>query len=401
MLPKNLQRFTKDGASICPSYIKATDGILALAEELINTYTESVGDSYEFLLDTYEGLCAESQRHRLIRSFIHILDQRLTFDEKLPFAPSDLRNFLFTEAGKVGEKAFQKEGWQDEIIEKAATKFACSNISIRNSLYIDLKERRRILAFESLDADELIAIYNLSLAQSLLLSAKKLSFSIRLEANQSQALRRLFQRLRFFNLLFDVKKITDNTWQFEVDGPSALLPQAQKYALQLAMFLPTLYAFDNWRASADILNPNKGIWQLKPDDFTPPTRHFPERLRTDTENLAKRIQELDPSWEILDEQVILNLGPQSIWVPDISLKCRENGAIAHIEVLGFWRADYLNRRLKALEKAPKNLILVLSEKLKIDKAKLHNSKVKIVTYNRTPLPKKVLDAVKQCSEKDI
>ena len=65
----------------------------------------------------------------------------------------------------------------------------------------------------------------------------------------------------------------------------------------------------------------------------------------------------------------------------------------YVEVVGFWRADYFNRRLQSLDRPIDDLIIVLSEKMKIDKSQLANSPLKIVYYKRTPRPQDVIKAI--------
>lgn len=396
VLPKPLQRFSIDGNAITPQYVKPTTGVFQLEEQIIDNYRYSIDDTYEVLNDTLEPMCQSSQRHKLIRGLIHILDKRLSYDEQTDIDPVKLRLTLFERAARVPADAFAQKTWRDDILRTTAHEFGISPDDIDERLYADLKDQRKIKGFDDIEPDELLAEYNLSLAQSLVIYARSLSFTLKLGPNESSALRRLFRHLRFFNLLFEVKQITDNTWQFKVDGPAAVLPQPQKYSLELASFLRTLFEFKDWIATAEVDPDASGkfkTWQLKPDDFTPPRIQIFERIPEDVTRLIARIRELAPEIDIQETPEILQFSPQAVWIPDFTATIRTSQAKAHIEVLGFWRADYLNRRLKALKKAPANLILVLSEKLKVDKTALADTKIPIVTYKTTPLPKNVIQAI--------
>ncbi|MBQ1924691.1 MAG: DUF790 family protein [Proteobacteria bacterium] len=396
LLPKDLQRFSIDGPHAAPQYIKATGAVIQLAEQLIDCFTYSIDDTYGMLQDSLEPLCLSSQRHRLIKGMIHILEDRLTFQEELSLDPLALREKLFTQAAQIGADDFLKMSWRDQIIAQTASELGIEAAELEDALYCDLKRERKITAFESIKPEALIAEYNLTLAKSLLLYAKKLTFTVDVGTDRA-AVRKLFQSLRFFNLLFEAQPVTETVWQFSVDGPTAVLPQPQKYASSMAAFLPNLYAFQAWHATSDLeIDGHKYQWQLKPNDFTPPVMHFPHRLPEEAQTLMARITEAGKGWQISQAYPFLQFGGQGIWIPDFSV-CHTDGRVAHVEVLGFWRTDYLNRRLKLLQKAPQNLILVISDKLKLSDGQLEKTGIQIVMFKRTPRFQDVLAAAEKCA----
>ena len=398
LIPKDFQRFSIDGPSVSPQYIKPTPAVVQMVEQILECFRFGVDDTYGNLNDALETICMASQRHRLIHGIIHILEDRLQFNETADVDPVQLRKSLFQKAAAVKAEQFSDHLWRDEIVSQVAAEFGIPAAQIDNYLYSDLKSERRITAFDDIETEDAIAEYNLALAKSLLLYARSLTFTIDFEPESCTAsIRKLFQSLRFFNLLFEATAITETAWQFTVDGPSAVLPQPQKYATSLASFLPTLFLFKNWHATTSIeIDDQKVTWQLGPKDFTPPLMQFAHRIPEEAEQLAARISEIDPSWRVHHDAPFLQFGPQAVWIPDFSITNTKTNKSAHVEVLGFWRADYLNRRLESLQKAPHNLILVLSEKLKIDAEKLTSTNVQIVFFKRTPKPKDILQIAEKC-----
>lgn len=397
LLPKDLQRFSIDGPHAAPQYIKATPAVVQLAEQLLDCFEFGVDDTYGMLQDSLEPICLSSQRHRLIKGLIHILEARLTFEADLPIDPIALREKLFTRAAEIRAEEFRKLTWREEILANTASELGIEVQAIENALYSDLKRERKITAFEPIEAEDLIAEYNLTLAKSLLLYAKKLTFTVEVGTDRP-ALRKLFQSLRFFNLLFEAQAITETVWQFSVDGPTAVLPQPQKYAASLASFLPSLYAFSAWHATSELeIDGQKYQWQLKPDDFAAPVMRFPHRLPEEAQMLEKRIEEAGKGWQVTHAYPLLQFDSQGVWIPDFSVRQSESARVAHVEVLGFWRADYLNRRLKLLKTAPKNLILVISDKLKLSEGQLENTGIQVVMFKRTPRFQDVLAAAEKCA----
>lgn len=394
MLPKDLQRFKIDGPNVAPQYIKATPSVAQLLEQILDCFRFSPDDTYGMLQDGLEPLVLSSTRHRLIKGIIHLLESRLRFEESFENDPMSLRQALFAKAAAVSGADYANMTWRQSIFEEVAQAHGLTPDKLETIIYADLKDERRITAFDDLDIDQLVAEYNLDLAKSLLLYAKNLTFTVDLGSASAQSMRRLFQSMRFFNLLFEATQISDTFWQFSVDGPSAVLPQPQKYAASLAAFLPTLYTFKAWHATSSLEIDGKiCTWQLKPDDFEPPIMHFHERIPEEAQQLMTRIPQIQPAWQIHHDTPIVQFGPQCVWVPDFSMQNTETGITAHIEVLGYWRGDYLNRRLSKLAAhKPENLILVLSDKLKIDKQALMDTGVHIVTFKRTPRPQDVIAA---------
>lgn len=394
-IPKDYQRFRIDGQNIVPQYIKATPSIVSIIDQLLDCFRFSIGESYGTLRDSYEPLCMGSQRHRLIRGVIHLLESRLEFATHADSEITELRMKIFERAAQVdGDSFVDLAKWRADLLNEFAQELHISREELENNLYADLKDERQIVAFDDAEVEEIVAEYNLSLAKSLLMYARSLVFTVVFDTATPQSVRKLFQRLKFFNLLFDAKQVTESAWQFSVDCPGAILPQPQKYAVSLASFLPTLYHFSSWHATADLnVDGKRVIWQLKPDDFTPPRMFFPERLSEEADKLANRLCELDPDISIDPRAPLINLGYQSVWAPDFSMHRKGSTRKIYVEVVGFWRADYLNRRLETISQGVDDLILVLSEKMKIDKALLAESPLKIVYYKRTPRPQDIIKAI--------
>ncbi len=391
-IPKDLQRFSIDGPHVTPQYIRPTPAVSQLVEQILDCFRFGVDDTYGNLQDALESIALASQRHRLIHGIIHLLEDRLHFQEALAVDPVALRKSLFEKAAKIQASQFKDRQWRSDILKQVAGEFNLDEAKIDELLYADLKSERKITQFDDTDVENAIAEYNLALARSLLMYARTLTFTIEF-ASESFAisLRKLFQCLKFFNLLFQTQAITETAWQFTVDGPSAVLPQPQKYATSLAAFLPSLYMFQNWHATSSIeIDGQPYIWQLKPDDFIAPDLRFAQRLPQEADNLAARIQEIAPDWIVNHDTPILQFGPQAVWIPDFSITNVKSKKTAHIEILGYWRADYLNRRLESLKNAPKNLILVLSDKLKIDAHKLAQTNVQVVFFKLTPKAKDII-----------
>ncbi|MFA5625366.1 MAG: DUF790 family protein [Bradymonadales bacterium] len=401
MLPKNLLRSREDNHSVFPLYITASPSIVEALNTVLDIFRASIDDNYENLIDDINDLCSTSQRHRLLRGLCHLLEQRLEFYELSDtVSPEELRERIFLESAAVGQEGYTKLQWRNEILQNVAKTLGLSANDLEELLYCDLKGQRKIKSFEDLEDEELIARYNLSLAQTVLFRAKSLDFELKLSGkNTAPMLRKIFSALKFHGLLFELQ-VEGELYKFSLDGPNALFSQAQKYGVQLAAFLPMLFRFKDWEAKAKVLcdaNRYKDF-VLSPADFDYPLKPLPMRLPEEQERLIERLKELAPDWLCEPNPQILELGGQQLWIPDFSMEHRLTKRRVHIEIIGFWRSDYLRRRLKLLKtRAAKNLILILSDKLKVDREALDAVHPQLLFYKSTVRPQAVLKLIEACA----
>ena len=69
---------------------------------------------------------------------------------------------------------------------------------------------------------------------------------------------------------------------------------------------------------------------------------------------------------------MIELGREGVWVPDYRAVHRSTGTDVFIEVLGFWKKASLDRLLRLLpgSRPRRGLVLVISDKLKVDEGAL-------------------------------
>ena len=94
---------------------------------------------------------------------------------------------------------------------------------VRERLYADLPDQAQLSAAPAWGAQQLIARYNLALAQGLLLFARSLTITIA-DADTGMR-RRLLKALRFRRLLADVRGDARQALCLEVSGPGSVLDQ--------------------------------------------------------------------------------------------------------------------------------------------------------------------------------
>lgn len=399
IIPKDLQRFKIDGGQISPQYVALTPAIETIASQLLDCFRYAPGTLYGDLCDSLEDLCVASPRHRLLRGMIHVLESRLVFDGSLKIDPEKLRESLFMRAGKMGSEVFLDPECRKEILQATASECGISAHDIERGLYADLKDERKIVDFNGTDERGLVGEYNLSMAKSLLMYAREFVFTIVLDGSRER-IRRLFQRLRFFNLLFETERITENAFQFRVDGPCAVIEQPQKYSLSLASFFPTLFEFSSWHATASVDIDGKSYqWQISPGDFEMDVPECPERLPELSRQLSDRILESLPQCGLSLDCPLVDIGGQCVWIPDFSLHPSTFPCDIHVVIVEKFRTPSFSRRIGAMragfaaDMSGAFWIFILHESANFDESVFDRSNIRIIKFKKTPKSQDVIRCI--------
>jgi predicted nuclease of restriction endonuclease-like RecB superfamily len=103
-----------------------------------------------------------------------------------------------------------------------------------------------------------------------------------------------------------------------------------------------------------------------------------------------RFRELGGPWTLDDEPRLLQLAGGDVVVPDYALR-HEDGREVFLEIVWFWRKASLEPRLKMLaKKAPPNLILAVSDRLRASKEDLEACPVPLHRFKGVLLPKPLI-----------
>lgn len=360
MLTKELLNFRCSGKNIIPSFLSANSpDILALAQSLLLLYTSSTGKRRKELEEEAEREIAYFRDLKSARGFLKLLEDLCEYSLDAPVDHSLLREKLFS-----FNAAFFKEGalppspeeFRERLFRTPASfleKFPCSEV------YGDLPQNERLLGGKfPKDAFSLIHFYNLQLVRSLLLYTGRLVLTLPGETPLG-ALRLLFRDLLFYRLLASARKEIKRgketgKIQFLIEGPGAILENAQKYALALASFFPAVCRLKEWEMEAVIKLDGKER-KLKLDSASPlkvpPGRgggYVPEEIRLFMEYFKERsaIELLPP-----EERGIRTLpGTGELIFPDMTFRLPESGITYDLELFHPWHTGKIRERLAAVEK---------------------------------------------------
>jgi hypothetical protein len=339
------------------------------AAELCDLYCEAKGRRRAEVDEDIADLIGDDRHHLVTRGLARLLDDRSEWDVGCPIDPVELRRFLFSMAAENRPLRSLTHGSgtpRADIIQAAAERFELDTASIEQSVFGDLKEEQRLMEHRPLGPEQLLERYNVSLVQALLLRADRVHLTV--AGNRPSRVRQLFRWLKFYQLMHRAHKSGRSRWDIEVDGPLSIFQQGQRYGLQLANFFPAVLLLEGWALEATIpWGDERKPLPLRLTSEDGLVTHLRSRgtWQSDEEKLLLRKLGAVKGWQVAPSTEILAVGGQDVVVPDFVLTHEATGRTAVVELVGYWRSDYMKRRAKLLaEHAPSNLLLCVSRRLR-------------------------------------
>lgn len=407
MLTADLIRFWKKGPYVGPNYLRTGSGAyLQLAQELIGLFTEHKGRSKGELLSALKRHLAESPDYLIHRGLSKLLFERAEFSvvTKSGQEPRALRERLFHLSAENHPLALRPSlshpVTREDILVACAEELRTDPEALLHDLYADLPERHVMVAFDPPTPEWLLNRYNVALAQGLLYRCTRMR--IIAYRNLPARYKQLFKFIKFFRLLHAITGDLESGYEITLDGPLSLFRLTRKYGLHLAGFFPALLLCTRWRMEAEILLSEEDIrsFVMASDDH-PLASHYQDLTRYDSlleETFAERFERLQSDWILERETEIVNL-KDTVFIPDFAFRHKKDGRRALLEIVGFWRSDYLQRKLEKLKRAGlKNLVVAVSENLKADQEAFKALPGAVCFFKTTIDPKEVLKQVEQVAE---
>ncbi len=399
MLTSNLLRARTYKNEIRPQYISTEDAdLLGLAEMLIESFERHIGRP-RFELDAeLKELLGTGTEFLLQRGLAKLLWDRCDFEPPTETDPLALRQAVFALAAK-SRTAHDGQFVPEEVYPQIAAEFGLEGeLAIQHALYADLKEEQHVQQFKKVKPDWLLKRYNVALAQAVLYKAVELKVRI---VNQPIArYREVFRRIKFFQLMYQVRGNSEGGYELELDGPMSLFKSCQKYGLQMANFLPTLLHCSEWSLTATVLWGKARVpkeFSLSQETGLEPYHWLtgqwqPEEMQF----LKQRFAKLKTDWELTEDAELIDLGGQGVLVPDYVFVHKPSGKRVFMEIFGFWRKGGLTTRLELLKKhGPKNVLLALSDELNVEENRTEDLPQEVYTFRTMPIAR---DVVKRLDE---
>jgi len=355
VLTKDLLRVSRRGGGYQPRFADA--GSEALAARVLGTYQGHVGEPRQALDDALTDLEREADDFKLVRGFAALVERDAEFETRADVDPERARRAAFRAAADVGVVT---ESERETALAEAAARLDVSADTLDRALYAD-RESRQVLA--AVDArwtpSELVAQYNLSLAQTALFDATE----VRVRTSDPRGLVSAVKRL---GLLYEIVK-TDDGREVVLTGPDALFRATRRYGTRFARVLRAVADADDWRLEATI--DDRGTERrlvLSSDD---PVRVPGVEPVTDVSydsgverEFAAAFEGLDLDWTLVREPDVLDAGDR-VMIPDFAFEYDHADFEVLFEIMGFWTPEYVEKKLEQLDAVEEELLVAVDESL--------------------------------------
>ncbi|HDQ15475.1 MAG TPA: DUF790 family protein [Bacteroidetes bacterium] len=379
MLPRDLLVVRKRKGAIKPCYLSDTK----LAEELIQIFTEYQGKKYKYLLEKREEL--EGDNFKVVRGLSTLLERRCSFVASSELPGKDVRSFLF-EQGFV--KTLKE---RDKRLEEASQFFHVSKSIVEDAMFSDLWEEQILSEFDSLSPDELIRRYNLSLTQTLLFDALGLTFKV------GGNYQHIFRHIKYLGLMYE---IDDGV---KVTGPGSLFKKNRKYGTSLAKLLPVIMNAEKWEIHAIIETSIGGEPRILDFDLNSKSNvsfpvskesiaHFDSEVE---QQFYHDFTALNLGWDVIREPDVVKAGNYVI-IPDFGFY--KDGMKQYLEIVGFWTAEYLKKKISKLKEAEAAITVAVNENLNCKKEDFLGD---VIFYNKKIPLMSIIKILREMEEKHI
>ncbi len=358
MLTKDLIRARLSGDTVKPQFVRTDDPeILRYAEALILLYGEGVGTTAALLDESAAALAAAFRDKKLAEGLHKTVRDRAEFSLPADCDYPAARVELFRGTAALLRAGNAPEN-MDDVRNAVFASVPAAPETFGQGIYCDLPECERLLPMKKMLVREVPERYNVSLVQSLLLFASKMTVTISAK-EEPAALRRLFKYMKFFRLLFSAEMTGKDEIRLTVDGPASVLEHSATYGLQIASFFPAVCLLPQWSIAAEVKWKDR-FRKLKLDESSGLVSHYsnftayqPEEIRMFTDLFRTS----NTGWTLDDMPGWIPLGGQALLFPDFVFR-DGSGREYPMELFHLWHAAQLEQRLAWCEAHPeRNLLL--------------------------------------------
>lgn len=388
---------------------------LSLPSKIIKMYEEMAEKKVsKTIVD--ESISKIEDKHidyKFIRGICHLLEQRCVYSSYvLPNATITgndndstinavyLRRDIFEESSRSGYPVTEIE--RRNILQKTALKNNLTIEELELAMWNDLDKNKYLKNFDSLTSLQLVAWYNISILQTLLLNCVKLEFSVYGGYNWKKILHKIKQLglMYFLHGETNPKSTTDNQTKNQnilfgngddkkiictVDGPLSILRLTDRYGLAIAKLISLIIFTECWSINATILRKSvsrtkktynfrlsNGDENLPIFDASEIKLNSHSRLVTNSNiglsvdnandsfdsNVEKKFMDkfhtFSTNWRLSREPDPLILSDGKAFIPDFLFE--KHGVKVYFEIVGFWTRDYLKRKLEKIKDLSTNIV---------------------------------------------
>ncbi|WP_420545564.1 DUF790 family protein [Nitrosopumilus sp.] len=336
-----------------------------LAANLVGTFEDilTTKKPKRILLDHIHQLDSQYD-YKLVRGLSLLLERRSIFESvDISVEPMSIRQQLFEESSTVGIALDETK--REEIIEKIASQNNLSVESVQEIMWADLEENLILVKFDSVLPEELLMLYNLSLAQTLLFKCTSLEFFVQGGYYWKNTLR----NVKRFGLMYTLEEKNydedSESITCSLEGPVSLFKMTERYGTSMAKLLPWIIQATDWKIRGSIVRKNESGSKIYPFSMSKKESEaifgdfstvfddsklnpkddlfvFDSSLEAKFEKLFLQYFNEQDDWKISREPNPVVAGNGRALIPDFVFE--KFGRRVYFEIVGFWTKEYLERK---------------------------------------------------------
>ncbi|EYF04255.1 DUF790 family protein [Chondromyces apiculatus] len=393
-------RRSKEGA-LSPQYLKgpSAERLLPVAAAYVRILEQHVGRSRDEIEAALDAVPVPARDRVAAMGLRKVLEDGCDFEVREGVDAEGIRRELFAAAAAAHKGLGVRESFDRTVVlREVAERMGTTPEVLEAGLYADLKGAELLQQFTATAPEVLRDRYNLSLAQSILLKATRVT--VKVEGESPARTRRIFRAARFHGLLHVVQGDQERGYTMTLDGPFSLFDQVQKYGLRLAMFLTAVLPCAKFRVHAEVLwgrEREPATLDIGPEhklmfhgreapDTTPELSAFVEGFRR-----------LGSAWSVEASERIFALPGEEVVVPDLRFENGTTGEEVYLEAFGFWSRAAVWRRVEQIQRGlPVRMILAVGKQLRVSEEVLGEEESgEIYVYKQTLSPRAVLERLER------
>lgn len=399
MLTADLIRTWKKGPYIGPKYIEVgSEEYLRIANELIEIFSQHRGRRRDELRTSLRAHIADSPDYLIHRGLAKLLLDRTEFQvvKGSGVEPRVLRERIFSLSSENAPVVLTPDMihpvTKKDILETVASELNTVPGVLLSDMYSDLPQNHILSTFDPPAPEWLLGRYNVALAQGVLYHCVRMR--VIAYRNIPVRYKQLFKFIKFYGLMHSITGDLDSGYEIILDGPLSMFRLSRKYGIHMANFLPALLLCTRWKMEAEILTgqDEKRYFVLSSTDHKLDS-HYRDATDYDSlleESFADRFEKIESDWAIERETEIVNL-KDTVFIPDFAFRNKVDGRVGLFEIVGFWRSDYLKRKLSKLKRAGlENLIVAVSENLNASREDFEEVPGSVFFFKTSIDPKEVI-----------
>ncbi|GEM_PF-4903561 len=306
--------------------------------------------------------------------------------------PQEIRIFVFQTLWKRGRSFITSEAdlfnpTVDELLNEAARHFELSEDSIRSIFYADIPEEQHIVLPDIPAPPAIMQMLNTRRLKQKLRSASSLMIRIPAAVEENSPYVAMFWLLKRLGLMYDVQMEHDNIL-LTITGPLALFEKTTVYGNRFATFV--VHILERFGESKEKTLQIEAVVEgeagkkaagrrsvLKIDSsysryFAKYESQVDEKLLRSGDEVAfqKYFEKAAPEWQVMFEGTIVPLYNDKgryngVFVPDFVLRNTEKERDVLVEIVGYWREEYLRRKIEKMKMiSGRNVYFFINAQLK-------------------------------------